>query len=137
MALIASCAALVAAAVVSAVTVSGLRSHGDQPRRRPTAPRGVAGPPQQLRDVAATLDRASRTAYELDRSLRPILRTVARHRLAARGVDLDRDAAVARVLLGEELAELVRADRPRAENRLAPGWPAERLRAVVDRLEAL
>ena len=93
--------------------------------------------PAQLRDVARALELSVISEFELDRSLRPILRPVARARLERSGVDLDRDEAKARTLLGEDAWELVRPDRPRAGDRTRHGWPEARLRAVVDRLERL
>jgi hypothetical protein len=40
-------------------------------------------------------------------------------------------------VLGEELWEVVRPDRPAPTDRTAPGLPSEALHALVDRLEAI
>jgi hypothetical protein len=40
-------------------------------------------------------------------------------------------------VLGEELWEVVRPDRPAPTDRTAPGLPPEALHALVDRLEAI
>jgi hypothetical protein len=69
--------------------------------------------------------------------LRPVLVEVAEVRLAGRGLRLDRDVAEARRLLGPKAWDLVRPDRPRPEDRDAPGIAPRDLEEILDRLEAL
>ena len=77
-------------------------------------------------------------ASDLHFRLRPLLREMAARRLrAGHGVDLDADPGRARSLLGDDLFDLVRADRPPPIDRLAPGLPADTMAAIVDRLERL
>jgi len=78
------------------------------------------------------------SALHLHVRLRPILREIAVHRLWMRfGVDLDREQARARELIGANAWELVRRDRPPPSDRLAPGPALADLRVVVDELERL
>ena len=79
---------------------------------------------------------ATAAAVHVHFRLRPILREIAAARLAARGIDLDRDAAAARAIVGERLWELVRADRDRPEDPFAPGIPLAEIDDYVARLEA-
>jgi hypothetical protein len=75
---------------------------------------------------------------DLHRRLRPRLREVAAQRLSARhGVDLDRRPDAARVLLGDELWELVRADRPLPDELGGRRLDAAGLDRVLARLEAV
>ena len=70
--------------------------------------------------------------------LLPILREAAAARLASRhGIELERRPEVAEQLLGEDLWELVRPDRPEPGDRFAPGVPRERVAAAVERVESL
>ena len=76
-------------------------------------------------------------AGDLHTRLRPRLRTIAATLLAARGVDLDRSAGQARALLGEELWDMVRADREAPADPFAPGIDPGRLAVAVETLESL
>jgi hypothetical protein len=74
---------------------------------------------------------------DLHRRLRPRLREIAAQRLVARhGIDLDQRPEAARAVLGEELWELVRADRPRPDELTGPRLDAAGLRRALDVLEA-
>jgi hypothetical protein len=74
---------------------------------------------------------------DLHRRLRPRLREIAALRLAARhGIDLDQRPEAARAVLGEELLELVRADRPHPDELTGPRLDADGLRRALDTLEA-
>ena len=77
------------------------------------------------------------TAGDVHQRLRPVLQEVAGARLHRHGVWLDRNPAEARRLLGDELWELVRADRPRPAEPRAPGISMEQLSAAIARLEGL
>jgi hypothetical protein len=93
--------------------------------------------PADLRRLEQTLWFASAREADLHVRLRPVLREIAELRLAARGIALDGGDASAREVLGEELWEVVRPDRPAPTDRTAPGLPPEALHALVDRLEAI
>jgi hypothetical protein len=54
-----------------------------------------------------------------------------------RRVSLELDRGTARAILGEDVWELVRPDRPPPEDRLAKGIPPRELARVVDALEAI
>jgi hypothetical protein len=94
--------------------------------------------------LIAELDRIDRLVvlgaaneFDLHYRLRPLLRQVAGDRLYGHyGVELDRDPERARQLLGEELWELVSAERE-VGRRTGPGLPPAELAAHVERLEAL
>jgi len=92
----------------------------------------VVRPPELVRtEREITLGTSS--AWHLHKRLLPILRDVA----AARGIDFVRRPETARELLGDEIFELLRPDRPAPEDRSAAGLPFARLRTAVDRLETL
>jgi hypothetical protein len=84
------------------------------------------------------LKQSTRSALHLHVRLRPVLREIAVHRLWMRfGVDLDREQARARELIGANAWELVRPDRLPPGDRLAAGPALADLRVVVDELERL
>ena len=106
------------------------RALSRRPRSRERLPELV----RQEREVALSMD----ASYDLHVRLRPTLRLIAGHRLATRrNVDLDLQPERARAILGEELHELVRADRLPPDDRFARGIPREELRAIIDRLESV
>jgi len=75
--------------------------------------------------------------FDLHYRLRPLLRQIAGDRLYGHyGFELDRDPGRSRQLLGEELWELVSAERE-VGRRTGPGLPAAKLAEHVERLEAL
>ena len=78
------------------------------------------------------------SAFHLHVRLRPVLREIAAHRLWMRfGVELDRDQAQARELVGADAWELVRPNRPPPTDRLASGPRPAELRTVVEQLERI
>jgi hypothetical protein len=96
-------------------------------------------PPQRPTDLAR-MERVvmlRSTAAEVHRRIRPPLREIALARLGNRGVRLDHQPEVARQLLGDELWELVRPDRPQPEDPRGPGMTLEELERLTDRLEAV
>jgi hypothetical protein len=102
-------------------------------RRRPR--------PERLRELAR-LERevslGATHAFDFHVRVRPHLRAVAEHRLESRrGLRLDEGSPAVRSLLGEEVWELLRPDLRPPEDRLGPGVPLPRMRAAVERLEAL
>ena len=77
-------------------------------------------------------------ALNAQRRLLPLLRAVAEARIAGRyGFDLEHRPEAARALLGEDVWDLVRPDRPEPEDRHGPGIPRHRVVAAIDRLESL
>jgi hypothetical protein len=72
------------------------------------------------------------------RRLLPLLRAAASARLAARhGVELERRPEAARTLLGDDVWELLRPDRPEPEDRHGPGIRRDRIVAAIERVEEL
>jgi hypothetical protein len=78
---------------------------------------------------------AGGSAADLHERLCPLLRDIARDRLATAGIDLDRDPQVAAEALGPETWELVRPDRPPPADRHGPGASIAVVRTAVGRLE--
>jgi hypothetical protein len=77
------------------------------------------------------------TAAEVQRRIRPPLREIALARLGNRGVRLDHQPVAAAELLGEDLWELVRPDRPPPEDPRGSGMTLQELERLTDRLEAV
>jgi hypothetical protein len=103
-------------------------------RTRPTAP----SPPVELLRMERELELGVASASHAQRRLLPLLRAAAAARLGAgRGVELERSPDAARALLGEEVWELLRPDRPEPADRHAPGPPRDQIVAVIDRVESL
>jgi hypothetical protein len=95
------------------------------------APSAFAGMEREIALATGTADHAHRKFL-------PLLRTTAAARLATRhGVELERRPDVARRLLGAQVWELLRPDRPEPDDRLGPGLSRDEIAAVVDRLESL
>jgi len=128
-----SAALLAIGAVAALVLLPPLPS---PPRRRrtrraePSRPPGLSATERQL-----GLSRAS--AGDVHDRLTPMLREVARDRLATAGIDLDRDPAVAAEALGAETWELVRPDRPSPEDRHGPGASLADIGTAIARLEQI
>ncbi len=124
------------AAVVSVISTRDLAARAEL-RRRPV--RRVADSPllEQLRQVDRALTAAQASEVGVDRDLRPLFRPIAAMRLARRGVDLDRHPDEARAILGEQLWELVRADRVRGSNLVAGGISSVALQSLIERLERI
>jgi hypothetical protein len=124
------------AAFVSLITTRELTARAEL-RRRPARRLPDALPLEQLRQVNETLTAACASEVGVDRDLRPLFRAIAATRLARRGVDVDRHPEEARTILGEELWELVRAERSRGSNRLAGGVSTAGLQSLIERLERI
>jgi hypothetical protein len=72
------------------------------------------------------------------RRLLPLLRAAAAARISSRhGLELERRPEAARALLGNDVWELLRPDRPPPENRHGPGVPREQIVAVIEQVESL
>ena len=93
---------------------------------------------QQLEALSQRIAAAETSTFDLHYRLRPVLRQIVAARLARRhGVDLDRDPERSRMLVGEELWELVRPDREPPEERFARGLSNRQVDGLIDRVEAL
>ena len=94
--------------------------------------------PEELLRMERELLLGIADADHAHRRLLPLLRAAAAARLAARhGLDLDRRPDAARTLLGEDVWELLRPDRPQPEDRHGPGVPRQQIAAVIERVESL
>jgi hypothetical protein len=112
--------------------VPSARRRRQRPRRRPRP-----ALPADLGAITELVVSARSSPADAHRRLRPLLREIAAVRLARRGIGLDRDPLQARELLGQELWELVRADRELPAGRVAPALTPAELAALTDRLEAV
>jgi hypothetical protein len=80
----------------------------------------------------------SADADHAHRRLLPLLRATAAARIAARhGFQLERRPEAARALLGDDVWELLRPDRPPAADRHGPGVPQRQIAAVIEKVESL
>ena len=80
----------------------------------------------------------SADADHAHRQLLPLLRATAAARIAARhGLELERRPEAAHALLGDDVWELLRPDRPEPEDRFDPGVRRERVATAIERLESL
>lgn len=115
-------------------------SGADQPssydRSLRAAPSREETRPASLTQLERIVYLAAMNAFDLHMRLRPRLRMIAEHRLASRR-GLPVDSPEARELVGEDLAELLRLDRPRPEDPFAPGMPLDRQSAALARLERI
>jgi hypothetical protein len=89
--------------------------------------------PAELDRLERELTMANASAFDTHVRLRPVVREIVGVRLAARGLRLDASQEV----LGPELWDLAREDRPAPADRHAPGTPTATLRRLVERLEEL
>jgi hypothetical protein len=95
-------------------------------------------PPVELLRMERELELGIADATHAHRRLLPLLRAAAEARLASRrGVELDRRPDAAEAVLGEDVWELLRPDRPEPADRHGAGVPRERVAAVTERLESL
>jgi hypothetical protein len=106
-----------------------------EPRLRPRVTTELW--PAQLVRLERVVEWSGSSDLDAHSRLRPVLVEIAEVRLARRGLQLDRDAADARRLLGPKAWELVRPDRPAPHDRDAPGVARRDLDQVLDALEAL
>jgi hypothetical protein len=132
---------------VTAIVLAVLNRHaGDRlwpapPPRFEQVLRGrkrAAAQPEELLRMDRELILGSADADHAQRRLLPLLRATAAARIAARhGFELERRPEAARTLLGDDVWELLRPDRPEPEDRHAAGVPRERIAAVIERVESL
>jgi len=112
----------------------GARRFEAELRRRPAAP----SLPVEFLRMERELELGIANADQARRRLLPLLRTAAAARLAtSHGVELGRSPEAARALLGDEIWEWLRPDRPLAADRHARGIPRPVLEATIARLESL
>lgn len=104
------------------------------PASRPTR----ATPPASLARIELEAALAVASTFDLHYRLVPRLRTVAVGLLSSRRrVSLEQDPVTARSILGDDVWELVRADRPPPQDRLATGIHAREFARTVDALETI
>jgi hypothetical protein len=97
-------------------------------------PRDEQGRPNELVRVEREITLGTSNAGHLHTRLLPLLREAAAARI---GADFVRRPEQARALLGDDVWELLRPDRPVPIDRNGPGLPMRRLRHVVETLEGL
>lgn len=109
----------------------------DDPKDRPDR---TQSPELAHLERVVTFASGPTSAWDLHQRLRPVLQSLARHRLRiGRGLDLDAsaDADAIREQLGPDLHDLVRSDRPAPTDRRGPGITLGELAAHVSRLEEM
>jgi len=113
----------------------GPRSRFEQAVRGQKA---AASQPEELLRMDRELVLGSADADHAHRRLLPLLRATAAARIAARhGFELERRPEAAQALLGDDVWELLRPDRPEPADRHDPGVPRARITAVIERVESL
>ncbi len=135
---------LLLAAIALSVLVRRLR-RGDGPQHARRFEAALRGRPPAAVVESPELVRTERelalgvaSAAHAHRRLLPLLRAAAAARLSSRhGIELDRRPDAARALLGDDVWDLVRPDRPEPQDRHGPGVPRKRVAAAVERLESL
>jgi len=130
--------------VLAIALAAALSALLDAVPRRPSAFDAAFQPAARTRARPAPLERAERevalgrgTAFDVHYRLRPSLRAVAAGLLLRRGVDLERSPGRAAELVGPDVWELIRPDRPAPDDRAATGIPLDALERAVDELERL
>lgn len=94
--------------------------------------------PEELLRMDREIVLGSADADHAHRRLLPLLRSVAAARIAGRyGFELERRPDEARALLGEDVWELLRPDRPEPPDRHAAGVPHKSIVAAIEKVEAL
>ena len=132
MSLVLEVATVVVGALVLAALVPRVSS-------RPRARRGPhsASRPDALQRIERVVGAGRQSAGDVQVRVRPLLREIADPLLRREGVRLDSEPQRARALLGEELWEVVRPDRPRPQDRRAPGLTLSEFEQLVHRLQRL
>ena len=102
-------------------------------KRKPTTAQ-----PEELLRMEREILLGIADADHAHRQLLPLLRTTVAARLAARhGLEPDRRPELERELLGDEVWELLRPDRPEPTDRHGPGLREEQVVAVIEKVESL
>ena len=133
---------LLAAIVLAALVRShGIRTGRERQSRFELAlrPRTTeASPPAELVRVQRQLELGIANADYAHRRLLPLLRAAAAARLGSQhGFELGRRPEAARALLGDDVWELLRPDRPEPADRHGRGVDRARVAEVVERVESL
>ena len=109
------------------------RSSADRAKDQPT----LDELPQRLRAINRLVTRAGWDAAGFELELRPILRAIAAQRLLTyRTIDIDKDPAAARAILGERVWTLLTPANLEMARR-AKGIDPDDVRAAVEKLEEL
>jgi len=94
--------------------------------------------PEELERMDREIVLGNADADHAHRRLLPLLRATAAARIAARhGFELERQPEAAHALLGDNVWELLRPDRPHPEDRHGPGVPRAQIEKVIARVESL
>ena len=133
---------LVTALALMVLTRHSRESGGKEPASRfeqaLRTPKSPTTEPVELLRMERELLLGIAEAEHAHRRLLPLLRSAAAARLAARhGFELERRPEAARALLGEDVWELLRPDRPAPEDRHGPGVPQGQIAAVIETVESL
>ena len=133
---------LVTALALMVLTRHSRESRGTEPASRFEQALRKRKPPTtqpvELLRMERELILGTANADHAHRRLLPLLRSAAAARLAARhGLELERRPEPARGLLGEEVWELLRPDRPEPKDRHGPGLPQRQVAAVIEKVESL
>jgi hypothetical protein len=111
------------------------RSHFEAAVRGGTA---KAADPVDLLRMERELELGIASAGNAHLRLLPLLRSAAAARLTTRhGIELERRPDAARELLGDDVWELLRPDRPEPADRFDPGVPRDQVTAAIERVESL
>jgi hypothetical protein len=103
--------------------------------RRPTV---AVERPSSLARIEREVTMAGSSAFDVHYRLRPALVELAAGLLSSRrGIDLEREPGRSQVVLGADVWELVRPDRPQPAQRLGPGITPADLERVVVALEQI
>jgi hypothetical protein len=101
-------------------------------------PQPVPERPSSLVRLEREVTMAGASAFDLHARLRPTIQALAADMLASRrGIDLARDPERARAVLGDDVWDIVRPDRPAPSVRHAAGIDDATLGRVVTALEAI
>jgi hypothetical protein len=146
----AECLAALALVVVLARTPAGVRERGVPQAaawgRAVRARLGRRGPPAEVRSadfpayakISSDLGWAPVSQWHYDHGIRPLFGRLLESLLAERHrVDLARDPARARDLVGDDIWPFVDPSRPPSFDSKAPGADLRTLTRIVDRLEQL
>ena len=127
------------AAVIVVLLLALRRAYPDETvLHQPPARASRRTPPAGLDRIEHETVLAIAGAFDLHYRLVPRLRALAAGLLSSRrSVSLANAPDAARAILGDEAWELVRADRPPPDDRLAKGIPPRELARVVDALEGI
>lgn len=109
-----------------------------RPLRRRKAVSAAPSRPQQLVTLERLVTTAGPSAVSAHAYLRPLLIQIVSHRLVARGQTLDRMAeTTGREVLGDQLWDIVRPERPFPADRHGPGVQPQELGAMLEVIRRL